>query len=37
EKRQYWLAKICGRIFDIFKKGNIIVDKDELRSELELY
>jgi hypothetical protein len=36
DKRQRWLTKICERISNIFKKGNIMVNKDELRSEFNL-
>jgi len=31
DKRQRWLTKICIRVSDIFKKGNIMVNKDKLR------
>ena len=36
EKRQNWLKKICDRISDVFKKGNLMVNKEELRSYFNL-
>ncbi len=36
EKRQDWLTKICERISDVFKKGNLMVNKEELRSSFNL-
>lgn len=35
-KRQRWLTKICIRVSDTFKKGNIMVNKDKLRYQFNV-